>query len=94
MLLSNFNIRVLCEIETPMLQTYFHCNEICKNQGDMLKELCLIRDKWLFNDFDVREIPLLIDLISLLVKSCMSTQQTQKKVFKTFYKCLLKYKCL
>jgi len=63
-LLSNFNKRKLCEIETPMLQKYFHCNEICKNEGDMLKELCLIRDKRLFIDIDVREIQLLIDLIS------------------------------
>jgi len=65
MLLSNFNKRELCEIETPMLLKYFHCNEICKNEGDMLKELCLIRDKRLFIDFDIREIQLLIDLISI-----------------------------
>ena len=64
MLFSNFNKRELCEIETPMLQTYFHCNEICKNEGDMLKELCPIRDKRLFIDFNVREIQLLIDLTS------------------------------
>jgi hypothetical protein len=64
MLLSNFNKRELCEIETPMLQKYFHYNEISKNEGDMLKELCPIRDKRLFIDFDVKEIQLLIDLTS------------------------------
>jgi len=45
MFLSNFNERGLCEIETPMLQKYCYCNEIDKNKGDMLKELCLIGDK-------------------------------------------------
>ena len=46
-----------------MLQKYFHYNEICKNKGEMLKELSPIRDIRLFIDFDVREIQLLIDLI-------------------------------
>ena len=64
MLLSNFNKRELCEIETPLLQKYFRCNGICQNEGGMLKELFLIRDKRLFIDFDVRKIHLLIDLIS------------------------------
>jgi len=58
----SLNKRELCEIGTPMLQKYIHCNEIGKN--DTLKELCLIRDKRLFIDFNVREIQLLIDLIS------------------------------
>ena len=34
------------------------CNEIRNKEGDMLKELYLIRDKRLFIDFDVREIQL------------------------------------
>lgn len=63
MLLSIFNRSELCEIGKPMLQDYFVCNEICKNEGDLLKELCLIRDKRFFIDFDSREIQLLIDLI-------------------------------
>jgi len=63
-LLSNFNKREFCEIETTMLQKYFLCNECCKNEGDMLKELCLISDKRLFIEFEVKEIQLLIDLTS------------------------------
>jgi len=35
-----------------------------QKRAGMLKELCLIGDKRLFIDFDVREIKLLIDLIS------------------------------
>ena len=64
MSLSNFNKREHCEIETPMLQKYFHCNEICKNELDILKEWCLFRDKSLFIGSDVRQIQLLIKLIS------------------------------
>ena len=45
MLLSNFNKSELCEIETPMLQKYFSVMKSVKTKGDMLKELCLIRDK-------------------------------------------------
>ena len=58
MFLSNFNKRELCEIETPMLQNISILMKIFKMKGitDMFKELCLIRDKRLFTDFDVRDI--------------------------------------
>ena len=45
MLFLYINKRELCEIDTQMLQIYFHCNEICKNEGDILKQVCLIKDK-------------------------------------------------
>ena len=39
MLLAMFNRSELFEIEKTKLQEYFLCSEICKNEGDLLKEL-------------------------------------------------------
>jgi uncharacterized protein (UPF0335 family) len=46
MLGSFFNRIEFCESEKKtMLQDYFLCSKICKNEGDLLKELLLIKDE-------------------------------------------------